>query len=445
MKRFFDNMPLKWKIFGFLLGFCGLLLVILWVFQTVLLNDMYKVIRRREMEQTVVQVRAAIDSEDLQTLLTQIEQERAIFVTPSDGFTPPPEKQLADKQPRDGFEKNRRMQESLTATKEFQKADGTTVSMTFHAIITPVDATVNTLRYQLYIITGVMILMAVLLALLIARHVARPIEEISESAKLLGTGQYDVRFQGKGYREIGALSSTLTGAADELSRVEALRRELLANVSHDLRTPLSLIYSYAEMMQDFPGEITPEQPRVIMSEAARLTGLVNDMLDISRLESGGWQLCCKPYNLTESLTSTVNRLSALLEREGYQISFTPDSQVTVVADEGKITQAVYNLLVNGVNYAGERRQVEVVQQCVEASVLISVIDYGEGIPQSQLPMIWERYYKSGKAHRRAVTGTGLGLSIVKRVVELHGGRYGVESTLGEGSRFWIEIPKASKT
>lgn len=429
-----NKLRLKWKIFAFLLGFCSLLLVILWLFQTVFLNDMYKYIRKQELNQVISTVEREIDNPELQTILFKIQAENDIIVAPTRDFVPP------QRPGREDFgSRNNMPLETITEVKEFTLQNGHAVSLTFYALVVPVNATITTLRYQLYFISGIMILLAVGLALIIAKRVSKPIEEISQKAQTLAKGDYDTHFDGKGFFEIVALSDTLNMAAVELSRVEALRRELLANVSHDLRTPLSLIYSYAEMMNDFPDEITPEQTRVIMDETRRLTDLVNDVLDISKLESDMERLATTRFNLTLNIRETVERVQELLKNESFNITFTHDSDVYVKADETKIGRAFYNLLINAVNYSGDSRNIAIIQSIAENRVRISIMDSGEGIAEDDLPFIWDRYFKSGKKHKRGVIGTGLGLFIVKKIIELHGGEYGVTSEIDKGSTFWFAL------
>lgn len=358
-------------------------------------------------------------------------RENEIMVIPANDFIPP--------KPSSPDDRGRKRQETITQTKDFVLQNEETISLTFHAIITPVEATVTTLKMQLYIITGVMILLSIMLATLIAIRISKPIEEINKSAKALARGNYDITFEGKGFLEIKELSDTLNTAASELSRVDNLRRELMANVSHDLRTPLSLIYSYAEMMHDFPNEITPEQIQMVMDEAKRLTSIVNDILDISKLESGIQELNRSEFNLTEAIKQTIERMAELLKSEDYNIIFDYDCEQLVFADEVKIMQAFYNLLINAINYCGEKRNITVRQIAHNRFVKIEVIDSGDGIAVEDLPYIWDRYYKIDKNHKRAVAGTGLGLSIVKRVFELHNMQYGVASEVGKGSIFWFQI------
>lgn len=305
--------------------------------------------------------------------------------------------------------------------------------------ITPVDSTVETLKVQLICLTAVMVLLGVILAVTIARRISQPISAINESAKGLGAGNYAIRFPETGAREVRELAHTLNYAAEELSKVEQLRRELLANVSHDLRTPLTMIKGYSEVMRDLPGENTPENVQVIIDETERLTNLVNDLLDLSRLEAGVISLNKSRFNLTENIRAMLERYDKLAE---YRFPFFAETDVFVEADELRLSQVVYNLVNNAITYVGEDKTVTLRQTVENGKVRISVTDTGEGIPADQLKDIWERYYKVDKEHKRAQVGTGLGLSIVKNVLDMHGGAYGVESRLGQGSTFWFELPLA---
>jgi signal transduction histidine kinase len=424
---------LQWKIFLYLLGFCVLLLGFLWMFQTVFLSDTYKFVRKLEIARAIALVEKNINSPDLESILLELEAAKAITVRPTQSFAPPP---LPTPPAPGGWG---RRPETITRVHEYTLKDGRTISLTFYAMITPVDSTVTTLQLQLLIITVIMILAAVLLAVIISKRIAKPIEQINLSAKALARGDYDTEFRGTGYLEIEELSDTLNTAAEELSKVERLRRELIANVSHDLRTPLTFIYSYAEMMHDFPDEVTPEQSQIIMDEAKRLNALVSDMLDISLLEAGAVKLNKEWYNLTESLRDTINRMNELFKKEGYRVEFEYAEDVLVLADEVKITQAVYNLLLNAINHSGVDKGVLVRQIKQAGCVRIEVTDRGPGIKSSDLPHIWERYFKVDHKHKRPMLGTGLGLSIVRKVIDLHGGGCGVESEEGKGSTFWFEL------
>lgn len=454
-----DNIKLKWKIFAMLLGFCAMLLVILGLFQIVFLDVFYRNIRVAQIKsdaQTIMENYGEADFDieefsrrrDFSAVITTAEDKgpyREIinrFEAQSYGNDFFEYIDIPQGGPRMGFRKGnaglRPPERSLIYVRVMDTATQRQYIIV-HAVITPVDATVMTLRYQLYIVCGLMIILSVILAVIISRRVSKPLEEINASAARLALADYDVRFSGRGFKEIVGLSETLNTAATELGKVERLRRELMANVSHDLRTPLALIYSYAEMMRDFPDEITPEQPKTIMDETKRLTSLVNDVLDLSKLESEINLLHTASFNLTNSVEESVERMNELLRADGYEITFESDGEAIVEGDKTKIERAFYNLLINAVNYSGKSKHVTVRQSAEENAVRISVTDTGEGIAEEELPFIWDRYYKSAKAHKRGVAGTGLGLSIVKKIMELHGGRYGVDSALGQGSTFWFEL------
>lgn len=318
--------------------------------------------------------------------------------------------------------------------------DGSERILFVNAQLTPVDATVNTLRAELVWITVIMIVLSLGIALLISRKVSRSLIGLNASAKEMAGGNFDVHFDGTDYREVAELSDTLNMTARELGKSERLRRELIANVSHDLRTPLTMIIAYAEVMRDLPGENSPENVQVVIDEAERLTNLVNDMLDISKLQAGVLEKNATIYNLTESIQSVFARYNKLKEQDGYKIDFSYDQMVMVEADEYKIFQVIYNLVNNAINYTGDDKQIWVRQIVREDGyVRIEVTDSGEGIAPEALPYVWDRYYKVDKTHKRTVMGTGLGLSIVKNILELHDARYGVESEVGKGSTFWFEL------
>ena len=183
-----------------------------------------------------------------------------------------------------------------------------------------------------------MVLLGLLLAYLLSRKIGRPIESLNSAAKTLAKGDYEVHFEGGGYREVCELSDTLNYAAQELSKTERLQRDLVANISHDLRTPLTLITGYAEVMRDLPGENTPENVQIIIDEATRLTTLVNDVLDLSKLQAGVVPMEREVFNLTESVRSILTRYTKLTD---YHIVFYAVQDVFVDADELKISQVVY--------------------------------------------------------------------------------------------------------
>lgn len=308
--------------------------------------------------------------------------------------------------------------------------------------LTPVNTTVETLRVQLFYVTALMLVAASILAIVISHKIAKPIEKITKVAKTLGKERYDSNLASP-IREVGELNDTLYFVDRELEKIEGIRRELMANISHDLRTPLTMIQGYSEVMRDIPGENNKDNIQVVIDESQRLQSLVNDILELSRLEEQKYRLRLKKYSLTDSLKDIVSRYQSMLESKGYKITFSYDEAVHVEADELKISQVIYNLLNNAVTYTGEDKSIEIRQKLAGKYVRVEVTDTGEGIDQDKILDIWERYYKIDSKHRRAQIGSGIGLSIVKSIVEQHKGFVGV-TTSNQGSTFWFEILRLDK-
>lgn len=328
---------------------------------------------------------------------------------------------------------------SMVYTKIVADTDGNEYVLFVNSLITPMEATVHTLRIQFVYISVIVFITALLIALFISRHVSKPIVNVNESAKRLARGNFDVRFEEKDYREVQELSETLNYAAKELGRTGQLQKDLIANVSHDLRTPLTMITAYSEVMRDLPGENSPENAQVIIDESVRLTTLVNDMLDLSKLQAGVTELQAEEFDFTTSILAVMKRFSKLTEQSGYTIHFEYRDDVRVYADEFKIHQVIYNLINNAINYAGEDKTV-IVRQIVHGRIVrLEVEDHGNGIAAEELDNIWDRYYKVDKNHRRAIQGSGIGLSIVQNLLKLHNAKYGVNSNEGSGCVFWFEL------
>lgn len=305
----------------------------------------------------------------------------------------------------------------------------------------PVQSTVKTLRMQFVWIAAILLIGAAVTLFLLSRRITRPLTAMTKSARRLADGEYDTEFEGKGFRETRELAETLNYAARELKRSDSLQKELIANISHDLRTPLTMIKGYGEVMRDIPGENTPENVQVIIDETQRLSDLVNDLLDLSRIRAGARAPMMSVFSITETVRQTLERYDQLVRHQGFEITFETSGDAMVEADRNMILQVLYNLINNAVNYTGEDKKVFVTQQTGNGRVRISVRDTGEGIDQSEIPLIWDRYYKIDRVHKRAAVGTGLGLSIVREIVRAHpGSSCGINSKKGVGSEFWVEFP-----
>lgn len=305
---------------------------------------------------------------------------------------------------------------------------------------TPPLAATAAMRVQPAVLTFGMLMISLLLSYLLSKQIAKPIESLNRQAAHLSDGSFSLDEKATGYREIAELADTLTHTADELSKVDRMQKELIANISHDLRTPLTMIMGYAEVMRDIPQENTPENMQAIIDETMRLSSLVNDLLEISRIQNGHTSMQLEAFVLGDAVEKTVERYQHLKENDGFTFSYLTTGRTTIFADEKKIMQVVCNLLNNAIHYSGNSRKIEIFCRQNEEAVRFEVRDHGIGIPEQDLPHVWQRYYRVDKIHNRTTSGSGLGLSIVREILDMHKAHYGVMSRFGEGSTFWFELP-----
>ncbi len=304
----------------------------------------------------------------------------------------------------------------------------------------PVGTMASTVTVQLSIITVLLLMGAGFFAIVISRKITRPVSELCREAERLAARDYSVSFSGGDIEEINRLGETMSYAATELERSDRMQKELIANITHDLRTPLTMISGYSEVMRDIPGEITPENIQVIIDESARLSSLVNDVLEVSKAQSHTMELNPVRFCISDAVESVVNRYGVMLKDKGYSISYeSSEKDVMVFGDETKLLQALCNLINNAVNFTGEDKCVSVKLYVTDGICRIDVSDTGRGIPADELESIWDRYYRARDFHNKGIAGSGLGLSIVKHIMLLHDASFGVRSTIGAGSTFWFEV------
>ena len=324
----------------------------------------------------------------------------------------------------------------------------TTFSPNFLVIRYSLDLANNALSIvQKYMIavTILAVLISFLISYSIAQKISDPLKSLTATATKMAKGNYDVKFASTEYEEIAQLSDTLNYACAEIKKTDGFQKELLANVSHDLRTPLTMIKAYASMVKEISGD-NPEKRnqhlQVIIDEADRLTGLVNDVLNMSKISSDINQINKKVFNLTEFLYGIMKKFEYLRDMQGYTFMVDTDPDLYTCADEEKIGQVLYNLISNAVNYTGEDKKVFVSlkYEPERGRIKFKVRDTGKGIAKEDMPAIWNRYYRLKEQHARPVKGTGLGLSIVKTILEKHSFDFGVESELNKGSEFWVDFP-----
>ncbi len=333
--------------------------------------------------------------------------------------------------------------QQMLYVRKLMGADGEIYYLTISSTLAPVDVTSRVLQNQLVLITIMSLIMAFLLSYFFAKKLSKPIVNITNSAKQLAAGNYTVKFEGSNYTEIDELAQVLNHTTTELAKTDTLRRDLMANVSHDLRTPMTIIKSYAEMIRDISGN-NPEKraahTQVIIDEADRLTKLVNDILDLSKLEAGTAKITCEEFNLSRSVNEIVDRFRVFEQTSGFDFQVSVEEEIFIVADERAFAQVIYNLISNAVNYTGDDKKVFITLEAVEGKARFQVRDTGNGIPPEEMELVWKRYYRASEMHKRTKIGTGIGLSIAKNIFDNHKAQYGVISKMGEGSTFWFEMP-----
>lgn len=466
---------LKWEIGKYLIIFCILTASIVFLFQIVLLQPMYEANKIKSIETVGSFVEKFIEDERLDEFVDYMQSqsdtcimvyqssssggmqgsignrgcmissitnsERAKFVTKAIGsknhsylarVTNNSSDFGVDGDQGDNFD-------TIVYTKIVNAADYSSIIMV-SGNITPLNATTETLASQMRYIALFMIVAVAILTLLMYRHIAKPIIGITSNAKQLPQGKYTVDPKTNRYKEAADLNNTLVQAANDIQKADKAKRDLISNVSHDLRTPLTMIGGYGEMMIDLPEEKTDENIQVIVDETKRLNALVNDLLDMSRLQDGRIVLHKEVFDISALLKTQLQKYDVYRMQEGYTIESELLDTIYVNADKKRIEQVINNFLNNAVNYGGEAKHIIVREIKKENVVCIEVQDFGEGIDSKDLDNIWDRYYKVDKEHVRVANGSGIGLNIVKQLLELHGVPYGVKSSKGKGSTFYFEMP-----
>ena len=467
---------LSTKLLGIFVVFGIVLLGLLWIMQSALLENYYEYSMKKKCQSGVDNISKAfsddteMDYREFCDLVGTIasKNDLYIFLESEDGnyslsstdvskpgrMVPDSKKVFSDARnmllssfdnnvsytiPRPGGDK------MIVCAKQLVSEERGTMYLYALAFLTPLGPAVEIIRTQLIIVTMFVLAFGFVIAFITSRHFAAPLTRMSEDAKKLGLGDFDVHFKGADYNEINELADTLNEAASQLKTSDSLRKDLLANVSHDLRTPLTMIKSYAEMIRDISGENRQKREEhlgVIIEESDRLSDLVNEILLLSKVQSGAEVFENKKFDIQQSAEEIVHTYK-IMESEGYTIRFHRlDEDIYVMGDESKIKQVMSNLISNAVKYSEDRKEIDICFEKEDGYVKFSVKDKGIGIDADQLDQIWNRYQRVSQRGERAKEGTGLGLSISSEILKRSGAEYGVESTLGEGSCFWFRMKTA---
>ena len=470
MKLRIDYRSIKFKTWLYFILFTAFLMIVLWFLQVFFLNNFYEVMKISQTEKVVNNIKTSYMSYNYKNFIKKTERisdsnDIYIYVSSFDGdmtyFKPSGDNTSSRYYSEQINTVNQRLfsEQKTYVTLRIKGQDDSKMTLACGIILTgknktpmivyvfsplwPVSSTVQILTNQLVYVTFISLVLACLISFYLSIRITRPIRKIANSAERLAGGEYGIVFKGGHYTEINNLADTLTRASIELEKSDMMQKDLIANVSHDLRTPLTMIKSYAEMIKDISGN-NPEKREahlnVIIEEADRLNTLVGDLLTISRMQSGKMTLKPGTFNITDAANSILNTYRLMEETEGYHFVLNSPGRFVVSGDEDKIKQVISNLVTNAMKFCGDDKTVIVTLKKRGRTVLCRVEDHGIGIAPSELSHVWERYYKSSSNMVRAAEGSGLGLSIVKEILTMHKSDFGVDSTVGQGTTFWFDLP-----
>ncbi|MBR2967737.1 MAG: HAMP domain-containing histidine kinase [Clostridia bacterium] len=313
------------------------------------------------------------------------------------------------------------------------------------ASISTSNYTTSLFQQMLLFVTIVIIIITIAMALIFARNLSNPINRLAATANHLATGDFNITFESNSCKEVDELAHSLNFAKEELSKTDQMRRDFIANVSHDLRTPLTMIQAYGEMIRDLSGNVPEKRNKhcqIIIDETKRLSLLVGDIQNLSKLQSGTAQFNESKFDIAELCKTVVHRFSIMSETQGYKFELHCSEQALCYGDYQKIEQVLYNLIGNALNYTGEDKLVSVSCKDEGNSYKIEISDTGKGISPDEIDAVWDRYYRTNQK-KRNIVGSGLGLNIVKIILDGHKTKYGIDSTLNKGTTFWFTLNKFS--
>ncbi|MBC7088358.1 MAG: GHKL domain-containing protein [Tissierellales bacterium] len=464
-----DKNRLSYKLWKYFMIFALIIVGLLWLLQIVFMNSFYESMKIKEISKIGDNLVEMYKTEEFQEELISLSFKQGIVINildqygnliyPLDIFDIIKQPKLNEKLFNDFLSRlylsqensvvyvveNERLKESTIVYGAILENDsGSNYFLYINSMLQPVDSTINILKNQLLIVTIISLVLSFGLSLIISKKLSKPIEKVTNLSKELALGNYEIEFEKGEYTEIDNLANTLNIATKELSKSEELRRDFLANVTHDLKTPLTVIKSYSELIRDISGNDEIKRTKnvnVIIEETDKLTKLVDDLLELTKLQAGLNRLDLEIFDLANLTEEVVKRFKYYEEELGYKIEIIKSGDTIVFADKSKIHQAIYNLVNNAINYTTENKLITITIEENNQLVTLSVLDRGLGIDNDEINYIWDRYYRSGKSHIREKSGSGIGLSMVKSIISAHGGEYGVESTLGKGSKFYFSIKK----
>jgi len=289
-----------------------------------------------------------------------------------------------------------------------------------------------------------LLLIAGIIAYLISRQLTRPIRKLTKAASEIEKGELGTRVATNSKDEIGALCASFNNMAGTLEKTGNLRTEIIENVSHEMRTPLSIIKGYADLIGEVDTrdtETIKSQLAIISKEADRMDFLLGDILDFAQMQSGLLELKNDAFDIVSCISNVINSYQSILKESNMEIAFQKNTGSNVIGDQRRIEQVLHNLIKNAINYSPDGGGILVALEDAEAFVKVGITNDGPVIPKEEIDLIWDRYYRTKGIKKRNIIGSGLGLSIVKSILEAHQVKFGVDSQESTGTTFWFKLKK----
>ena len=474
------------KLWLYFVLFTAIIFIVLWLLQTVFLQSFYNSMLIENTKRAAQQVIAAASSDEPVSAIDALTRENSllVYITDTEGNVQlisdeyksthgkkhgatadegvPPQGENQGEKPRknyrslpenyDTFLQN--LASSENGETEYSNSSiyvyGTYVDFTYSdtksvlyvsVTLNAVGSTVTIIGIQLAIVTAFSLAAGFVLAWFISRRFAKPVSQLSHKASQLGEDGYSADFQ-KGFcKELDELSDTLDKTSEKFKQSKTFQNELLANVSHDLRTPLTMIKGYAEEVDEYSWQDETQRHAdiaVILREADRLTELVNEILAYSELRSQEGAQGFSTVDFSAIANKVADTFESLYRRDGYILERETENRLYVSGNASQLERMVFNLMDNAIRHTGESKRVSVSLRDENGRAVLRITDYGKGIPADQLDSIWERYVTARQ--RDGKGASDLGLAIVRQIVLLHQGDCTVTSSENVGSTFIIKLP-----
>ncbi|MFL0247852.1 sensor histidine kinase [Candidatus Clostridium stratigraminis] len=283
-----------------------------------------------------------------------------------------------------------------------------------------------------------------IISVIISRQLSRPLAKITETANKMSTGDLKVRANiNTTTKEIHELSNSINYLAETLNSQEMLRKRLTADMAHELRTPLTTLKTHVEAFIDGIWEPTTERFETFYEEIERLTKMVDNLQSLAKLEQTNINLNNSKIDLSDELSKILDTYKPLYLKENYELTSDIEPAIIAIIDKDKFKQIMNNLLLNSYKYLKPNGKVHVILMKDKQNIIIKVIDNGIGIPEKDIPYIFERFYRTDLSRNKNTGGSGIGLTITKAFIEAHGGKIYVASKVNEGTTFTIEFPNIS--